>query len=81
MKWKIALGCIAICIGNGFSQQQSCEKHVFVYKTVNGHEINANVFEGIDGIISVGVVDNRDSESLFFGNLDGFGDGINVVRW
>jgi acetyl esterase/lipase len=44
LKW-ISLFCfILIFIGNVFPQQQSFEKHVFVYKNVNGHEIKANIF-------------------------------------
>jgi len=44
VKW-IAVFCFnLIFFGIVFSQQRPYEKHVFVYKIVNGHEIKANIF-------------------------------------
>lgn len=40
----LAIIVLMIFFGTAFSQQQSYEKHVFVYKTVKGHEIKANIF-------------------------------------
>ncbi len=44
IKYIIILFFIIISCNESFTQQQSYEKYVFVYKVVNGHEIKANIF-------------------------------------
>jgi len=44
IKWIFVFSLTIIFNGNVFPQQKSFEKYVFVYKTVNGHEIKANIF-------------------------------------
>jgi len=55
---------------NCFSQQQSYEKHVFVYKVVKGHEIKANIFLP-DSKQKFPVVVYFHGGGFIFGNRDG----------